>query len=164
MLRNFSLILFSIKQLHHAIFGLRGVFLASSGLHDLWGQKKSCPCLSLLKFEKLQWNKFFNRTYGLTANRSISPSGHPLIINKIHVRDNKNTGYFHFSNDFAYKKCFYRNWFWFENQHMTATIYCYWLEPFCILLLHNRCIYIMKIDNVILMAGNGNAQYKQMES
>ena len=68
------------NKLLHDIFGLRGVFLASKSLNDLWGQKESCPCLS---FEKLQWNKFFNRTRGLTVNRAISPSGLSWIINKI---------------------------------------------------------------------------------
>ena len=56
--------------------------------HVQIGQKiyikdEPCPFLSLQKFEKIQSNKFFNRMYGLTVNRIVSLSGHPLIINKI---------------------------------------------------------------------------------
>ena len=38
---NFYQTLFSIHQLLHAIFGLRGVFLTSNSLHNLGGQKGS---------------------------------------------------------------------------------------------------------------------------
>ena len=36
-----------------------------------------------MNFGLILWNKVFGRTYGLTVNRSISPSGHSWIINKI---------------------------------------------------------------------------------
>ena len=38
---------FSTNQLLHAFLGLRWVFLASNSLHEVRGQKKSCPCLNL---------------------------------------------------------------------------------------------------------------------
>ena len=83
LLRNFHLILFSKNQLLHDNIGRRGVFLASNSLHDLWGQKKICPCLNSLNFEQIQWNKIFHRMYGLAVNIIMSVSGHPSIINEI---------------------------------------------------------------------------------
>ena len=86
LLRNFHLILFSKNQLLHDNIGRRGVFLASNSLHDLWGQKKICPCLNSLNFEQIQWNKIFHRMYGLAVNLIMSVSGHPSIINEIWKR------------------------------------------------------------------------------
>ena len=52
---TFIWILFSIYQLFHAIFDLRGVFLTSNSLHNLRGQTWSCQ-----EFGTNSWKYFFS--------------------------------------------------------------------------------------------------------
>ena len=35
------------------------------GLHNVWGQKQSCPCYNARNVEQLHWNKIFCRVYCL---------------------------------------------------------------------------------------------------
>ena len=60
-----------------------GCFWASSSLHEVGGQKKLCPCWTLMNFEQILWNKVFCRMFGLVVMEGMTLSGHPLIINKI---------------------------------------------------------------------------------
>ena len=77
--------LFSLTQLLHDFFGLRGVYLASNSLHEVRGQRKSCPCLNLYNFEQIQWNKLFHRIYGLAVNLIMTLSGHLSNIDEIRL-------------------------------------------------------------------------------
>ena len=75
-LETFTKILFPINQLLHAIFGLRGVFLASNILHDLGGQKQSCTYYNTKNFEQIRWYEIFYRVYGLAVMLSSPRFGY----------------------------------------------------------------------------------------
>ena len=74
-----------IKLTPSCHFCLWGVFLASSSLYEVGGQKHYAHVKT---FEQIQWNKVFCRMYGLSMIEVISPSGqmsnivtmHPCIL------------------------------------------------------------------------------------
>ena len=72
---------FPINQLLHALFGHRGVFLASNSLHEVRDLKKIC--LNLKNFEQIQWINLFHRMYGLAVIKVMTMSGHFSNIDEI---------------------------------------------------------------------------------
>ena len=57
--------------------------MASNSLHNLGGQKQSCPCLNSYNFEQNQRNQLFHRIYGLAVNLIMTPSGQLSNIDEI---------------------------------------------------------------------------------
>jgi hypothetical protein len=82
---------FSINQLLYAFFGLRGVFLASNSLHEVRGQKWSCPCYNPKNFEQIYCSKLFCRMYGLAVMLSISRFDYHVSYSEHWPVQNKST-------------------------------------------------------------------------
>ena len=47
------------------------MFLASNSLHNLRGQKWSCPCYHARHLQQIHWSKLLCGMYGLTAKSSV---------------------------------------------------------------------------------------------
>ena len=61
------------------------MFLASNSLHNLRGQKWSCPCYHARHLQQIQWSKLLCGMYGFTAKLSVPPSTTMSLINKINI-------------------------------------------------------------------------------
>ena len=48
------------------------MFLASISLHNLRGQKWSCPCYHARHLRQIHWSKLLSGMYGLTAKSSVA--------------------------------------------------------------------------------------------
>ena len=62
------------------------MFLASNSLHNLGGQKWSCPCYQTRHLQQIHWNKIFCRMYGLGVMLTMATSKLYLSIQiEVHI-------------------------------------------------------------------------------